>query len=88
LIVHLANDRAWVTHLESDEAGIPTYAFDQTYPGGPVEGIRFWLSNGQEDIVHRRWTVPKSEALQALEYFAVYGQRSPLLVWDDAAEIL
>jgi hypothetical protein len=83
LLVHVTGDRAWVTHFESDQGG-DTYAFDPAHSGGPVDGIGFLLSNGQEDIVHQRWTVSRREALQALEFFAVSGQRSPALVWDEA----
>jgi hypothetical protein len=87
LILHLTGDRAWVTHFESDEGG-DTYALDPTWPGGPIEGIGFRLSNGQEDTVHRRWTVSRAEAMQALEEFAVSGERPRSLAWDDAIELL
>jgi hypothetical protein len=87
LIIHLTGDRAWVTHMESDEGG-DTYAIDPVWRGGSIEGVRFRHSNGQEDMVHRRWTVSRAEALQALEYFAVSGQRPLSLVWDEAVEFL
>jgi hypothetical protein len=87
LLIHLTGDRAWVAHFESHQGG-DSYAFDPTHPRSTVEGVAFRLSNGQEDVVHRHWTIGRTEALQALEYFTLSGQRSPLLAWDETIELL
>jgi hypothetical protein len=77
--VHLTGDRAWVTHF-TQLGGVDSYCRD---PGGspPDQTIGFLLSNGQEDDIHRSWTVTRAHGFRALEYFLRHRGRDPGLSW-------
>jgi hypothetical protein len=78
--VHITGDRAWVTYMTMP-GGEDTYC--RNIEKSPDEKIGFWLSNGQEDLIHWSWTVPRFDGMRALEYFLQYGERDPSLCWGD-----
>ena len=79
LLIHIAGDRAWVTHF-TEPGGVDSYCRDAGYTG-PDQTVGFLLGNGQRDDIHRSWTVTRGEARRALEYFVQHGERDPGLDW-------
>ena len=86
LWVHLTDERAWVTHWEQ-VGGPDSYCRDAAYRGTD-EMVGFLLPNGQEDEIHRAWTVSRVEGLNALEFFFLHGERDPSLTWEQEPETL
>ena len=76
--VHVTGDRAWVTHITLP-GGVDSYC--RCKENGPDEKIGMMLSNGQEDMFHWSWTVPRSDGIRALEYFLEHAERDPSLCW-------
>jgi hypothetical protein len=79
--IHVTGNRAWVTHFDQ-LGGVDSYCRDIAYHG-PDRMIGFLLSNGQEDKIHRYWTVSRAKALRALEHFLQSGERDPRLSWGE-----
>jgi hypothetical protein len=77
---HFAGPRAWVTHYERP-GGVDAHARSTRGLKGLPERIGFRIDNGQEDEVHRSWTVPRTDGMRALEYFLLHGERHPDLDW-------
>jgi hypothetical protein len=77
--LHLTGDRAWVCHF-TELGGIDSYCRDAGYEG-PDLTVAFLLDNGQEDEIHRYWTVTRAEGMQAIEYFLLNAKKDPRLNW-------
>jgi len=88
LMAHISGGRAWLSYFRSLE-DMEGYAFDPDCeePAG-AEGIGFRLDNGQRDLVHPYWTVPKAQAFRALEHFFSERERPPFIRWGMPARSL
>ena len=75
-------DRAWLMFLRYEgDAGFSSR--NPHYVGRQDAELEFYLSNGQRDVYPAHWAVDTSQALKAMEYFYLNGERSPAIVWHD-----
>jgi len=77
---YFSGARAWVAHFDFP-GGTDAYARSTRGLARLPERIGFMIDNGQEDFVHRSWTIPRADGLRALEYFFLHGERHSGLDW-------
>lgn len=82
----LANgDQAWLMFLRHEgDAGFSSR--NSRYTGPPDAELEYYLSNGQRDVYPAQWAVDTDEALEAMEYFFLHGEKSPSITWHDDSE--
>ena len=79
---HFTGRRAWVLHL--DRMGGDTLEARSTAGiKGVPRMIGFRLDNGQVDQVERERTIPRADAMRALEHFLLHGRTHPELRWSE-----
>ena len=74
------NDVGFLMYLRYEgDAGFTSRNFQDT----SKDNIEFLLSNGQKDLYPKKWTYPIDTIKEAMLYFLMLQERSPLVHWQD-----